>query len=116
MNFKPALGCVVLLTLACAERAPAETTGNIMARWVGRDVNRLLTAWGPPTSTFVMPNGNTMYTWATSEERHVEDAHGLAALFADPDDKITTRWCKQWFTVTPEGTVIDWDYEGNDCD
>jgi hypothetical protein len=36
---------------------------RVLDSWNGRNVNDLIGNLGPPTSTFAMPNGNTMYTF-----------------------------------------------------
>ena len=72
-----------------------------MASWLGHDANQLIDKWGPPRSTFVMPNGNTMYTWAWSRERYVASGNVVNG---------GTQTCEKTFTVNPEGTVIRWRY------
>ena len=34
-----------------------------LASWHGLDVNKLLVQFGPPTSTYVMPSGDIIYTF-----------------------------------------------------
>jgi len=36
----------------------------MLETWKNKDINELIYAWGPPASTFAMPNGNKMFTWA----------------------------------------------------
>ena len=37
-----------------------------LASWRGSDVNKLIAHFGPPTSTYAMPNGDAMYTFFVS--------------------------------------------------
>jgi len=99
-----------LLLAGCA------TTGNyerILQSWMGNDVNGLIEAWGPPSSTFDMPNGNKTYTWL-----NVNGSTGYANY--NPYTRSayamsTTWWCKTTFTSEPSGRLISWHWEGNAC-
>ncbi len=55
---------LAVLTLACAGPTYSVTgyTADV-ATWVGQDANTLVRTWGPPASTFLMPNGDTTYVY-----------------------------------------------------
>lgn len=75
---------VVALAAGCAQPNPQPSVESVrakvdadraarqremekaMASWEGADINKLLGQWGPPSSTFVLPNGNTTYTYDNS--------------------------------------------------
>lgn len=38
-----------------------------MESWQGKPINELLAAWGPPTSTYVLRNGNISYAYNRGE-------------------------------------------------
>ena len=46
-----------------AERSQLEES---LTSWNGADVNKLITQLGAPSSTYVMPNGNVIYTYDNS--------------------------------------------------
>ena len=106
MNIKRALGCVVLvaITLASAGCKPTLSTKDAMASWMGHDANLLIEKWGPPSRTFVMPNGNTMYTWEWSRSSGYVQGNVV---------RTRTNVCEKTFTVSPAGIVISWRY--NNC-
>jgi hypothetical protein len=64
----------IYLLLGCLFLSGCATTGNyekILQSWTGSDINRLIESWGPPSSTFEMPNGNKTYTWLNVDgDRH----------------------------------------------
>jgi hypothetical protein len=62
------LRTVLVLTLAALLTACASAYKEKLESWMGRDVNELIAAWGPPSSTFTLPNGDTMYTWGRSSQ------------------------------------------------
>ena len=38
-----------------------------LTSWHGADVNKLILQFGPPTSTYVMPNGDVIYTFYSTK-------------------------------------------------
>lgn len=102
MRLKRLLGIVALASATFAGTAcHVETTKDAMASWVGHDANQLIEKWGPPNRTFVMPNGNTMYTWEWSRTSGYANGHVVTT---------TTNVCEKTFTVNTEGIVIAWRY------
>jgi len=104
-----ALGFTLILP-GCA------TTGNyekIINSWVGSDVNGLIASWRPPSDEYIMPNGNKMLTWLWVGGTQV------VANYNQYLNRVTagsvTYWCKTTFTVTPQGLITNWWWEGNAC-
>jgi hypothetical protein len=81
--------------------------------WLGVDVNTLMSAWGPPSDEYVMPNGNTMYTWLDVGDTHVLSTNFEA--FKSTSTRSRTAWCETTFTVDSSGTVVDCRWEGTSC-
>ena len=56
---------LVLLMLICFSCATATRAGYVkmVESWRGADINKLISYWGPPGSTYTMPNKNTVYTF-----------------------------------------------------
>jgi hypothetical protein len=95
---------VFLITSACA------TTGRyekILDSWVGVDVNRLFEAWGPPSSTFDMPDGRRQYTWLFDG--------GAVAMPIGNMAVAVRRGCMTTITTSTTGVIQTWRYEGNAC-
>lgn len=111
--------CIIVMTGIIALSISSCATskyGEKLSSWVGRDVNDLITAWGPPSDESTMPNGNKMYTWLRVNNTNVTTSHYNEFL-----DRTATRlakhwyWCKTTFQVDTSERVIDWDYDGNSC-
>ncbi len=99
-----------LLLVACA------TSGGFKAKlqsWMGQDANRLIMAWGPPSQTYDLPNGNRMYTWLWVGNT-VAYANYNAYLNMVTAGSVT-RWCKASMTANPESQLIAWQFNGNAC-
>ena len=101
---------LVLALVGCATTGKYE---KILHTWLGSDVNRLIASWGPPSNVYIMPNGSKMYTWLRV---------GGTKVVADYNQYLNTLtastvayWCKTTFTVTPQGVITNWRWEGNAC-
>lgn len=81
--------------------------------WKGADINRLINKWGPPTSTFTMPNGHVMYSWYRTGGT-VASATYFPAINSS-FSSASTATCKTTFTTTDD-IVISWIHEGNACE
>lgn len=101
---------VVLLVLLAAAALSCATSGGyekVLKSWVGSDISSLIESWGPPSSSYSLPNGRTMYTWDTSG--------GAVAVPIGNSVAVVPRRCKTTFTVDLSGVVRAWRYEGNMC-
>lgn len=76
--------------------------------WVGQDVNELFEQKGPPTSSFKMPSGKTMYTYSTSS------APVYVRQFRN---QVVTEqyWCSITFIVSSDQRIEKWQWKGNGC-
>ncbi len=100
---------VPLVLVACFA-----TTGNyekVLQSWVGQDINRLLTEWGPPTQEYGMPNGKTMYTWLRIGGTVVTTNHDANSSTST----VERNWCKTTFVASQAGVLETWRWEGNSC-
>jgi hypothetical protein len=75
--------------------------------WVGQSTSSLFEGWGPPTSTFDLPDGRKMYTWANNS--------GAVAIPVAGTVYAVPRGCEITFTVSTTGSVETWRYKGNNC-
>jgi hypothetical protein len=105
LNLRATLvAALVFLLSSCA------TTGDyekVLNSWIGSDISRLIESWGPPTDTYRMPDGRTLYTWFF-------DGGAVAMPFGNMAYAVS-RSCKTTFTVGTNGVVQTWRYEGNAC-
>jgi hypothetical protein len=92
----------------------------MLRSWRERDINDLISAWGPPNSTYNMPNGNKMYTWSNikvgptvSEGNAAYLGYGVSSANSV---SITPTWdCHTTMITTPEGKIVSWHLKGNSC-
>lgn len=93
------------------------TTEKYQARldtWTGKDVNSLISSWGPPGEVFTMPNGNKMYTWMlTTGGTDVTTNYNY--YLNQSTSNSHTNWCKTTFTVNKSDKIINNTWEGNSC-
>lgn len=99
----PAVALAVLVS-GCMTRGKFESR---LKTWEGSDVSALIESWGPPSSTYDLPDGRRMYTW--SDNRGVYAApigHGAIAVPVG---------CTITFTAGKDNRVEAWRYQGNNC-
>lgn len=101
---------LAVLVAACATTGKYERT---LKSWMGSDVNRLITSWGPPSNEYVMPNGSTMYTWLWIGGTRVVANYNQYLNMVTAGS--VTYWCKTTFTASPSGVIENWRWEGNAC-
>lgn len=91
------------------------TSGKFAAKmdsWVGADINNAIGQFGPPSSTYTLPNGSVMYSWlwignsvvTTNYNQYV----GLVTTSSTP-------WCRVTFTTSTSSRIENWRAEGNRC-
>lgn len=79
--------------------------------WKDKDINDVISAWGPPSSVYTMPNGNRMYSWNHSGPMEVQtDGYGYHVV-----SKEVVRNCVVRFVVTTSDIVRGWQWRGNAC-
>jgi hypothetical protein len=111
----------------CATYRPRSTVHfqRLLDTWKTKDINNLVYTWGPPTSTFTMPNGNKMFTWAhiklgapSAESPVVPGLSGSpSAAFGQIRSASTTPvWdCAITAITDSSNTIISWQLKGSDC-
>lgn len=97
----------VLLSAAMLLGCATHRYEKILDSWGGHDVNELIVAWGPPSSTFDMPDGRKMYTWSADR--------GAVAMPLGTGAVAVNRRCTTTFTVGTNGRIEAWRYQGNAC-
>ena len=121
-------GCATIPAIPYTESAYQDK----LTEWVGKDPNALILSWGPPTSTFDMPNGNKMYTWLTEKKdiavfsastshQYINRAYGpISNLLSQTNTNSSSIvdekrfWCQTSF-VTDKNLIVGWVIKGNTC-
>ena len=129
------LGCnallMALLLGGCAsmEQRRADFTAAMDA-WVGKSLDDLVQAKGPPTSSFTLSNGKRVVEFLRKDTM-ITGGDGMTMMtpvFVPngggwvyvPQQtyfpaRSMTMLCKTLFTVSTENVIESWKAEGNDC-
>ena len=103
----------------------------------GKNVNRIISSWGAPSSTFKMSNGNTILTYmrsrsgaipiynqpqTTTHQGTIYGSGGMTNYSGTSTNSYGTTtympvtWsCKTEFTINTRDIIINWRYQGNNC-
>jgi len=112
---------VTLLITSCA------TTKNyeiILNRWVGKNINDLISSFGYPRGSFTIPNGNKVYVYSFSRSMRMPtsttssyDLYGnsIYGTSTTTGGQVLTAWCRTYFETNKKNIIIKWRWEGNDC-
>jgi hypothetical protein len=102
---------------------------QMLSTWKGKDINDLIYRRGPPTSTFTMPNGNKMFTYANikvgptitsgASFAHATQSPILGGAFGSEfknSASVTPEWdCYTTIIANSTGTITSWQIKGNNC-
>ena len=124
MKIKPIV--LVLSSIALLYGCSSNRYSEIMAAWVGHDVQELVDSkrWGYPASTFVSPNGNTVYRYVRSGEfsnptttNSTYNVYGntVTGSSTSSGGGTTTLSCTSFFEVDSNNKIVTWKYQGNAC-
>ncbi len=112
---------LVALATACAT---TEAYDKILQSFVGRHVDQLVVAWGPPQASHTFKDGRRIVRYFRSETVHIPEtrsmrrsaasASGLGSVFTSPAHNLSYS-CRTTFDVDASGTIAAWKREGNDC-
>lgn len=82
----------------------SEVKARLGQDYIGKNVDTLVTQWGPPTSVFKMNSGESAYLWQLSSETGISiDRNG--------DGTAKTYACKVNVIASPVGIVTRLDTE-----
>ena len=110
---------------------PLPRLQRILNSWMGGNINDYSRANGYPTRSFIAPNGNKVYEYASSSTVTIPPTYlpGTATLTPQYGGGYTinqnpgiqvgggtrTYHCKLWLEVDGQGTILLWSYKGNNC-
>jgi hypothetical protein len=104
------LALITFLLAACA------TSGKFkqqMDGWVGGDINQAIMQFGPPSTTYKLPNGALMYSWLrVGKTRVVSNYNAYVNLTTT---QARTDWCQISFTADTIGHIQAWQANGPSC-
>src|SRR5688572_26536326 len=122
IRFLSLLALIACLARASDYRPPATSDRykKVVESWIGADINNLIEVWGPPSSTYDMPNKQRMFTWSNikigpsvttgSSFAQASNPFGTAMGFGLANAvTVTPMWdCTTTFTTSPEGKILKW--------
>jgi hypothetical protein len=78
--------------------------------WIGQPVTNMFAKWGPPTSTFDIPEGGTIYTWVNQGPTTAFASYNKSTKTAVAQENTPT--CKVDWIVGPNGLVRSYRWSG----
>jgi hypothetical protein len=96
MTIRFAILAAACLLSGCAA-TKQEVSENLGNRFIGKNVDALVTEFGPPASTFKMNSGETSYLWQLSAVTHINTDQGSGTA--------KTNYCKVSVIASRTGTV-----------
>lgn len=93
-----------LILTSCATTAGYR---DVVESWRGSNIRELIQSWGPPSSSFRMPNGGMAHTWSGS--------YGTVFVPVGGNVIGANRTCETTFFVADDGYIYDYRFQGNAC-
>ena len=87
----------------------------VLASWVGRPMDELVTIWGPPDKQFTLTNGDSVIEYRHDSTTGGGQSTTMLALSGGIVQTTRNSWCQVSFPVTQAGIVSDFLARGNDC-
>ena len=120
----PVLLLVASVSLVgCDDRQSKERLNTTMNSWINRDINEFVRKYGAPTTTFTLPNGNTLYSYKTDREEvskqpiYVNESRnrrGEKETVVTGGGTIVDRdFCEINVEFDRSGKILGWRYEGD---
>ena len=100
----------LLLLIALAACATTARFEEQLSSWVGQPIDRMIATVGIPDNSVQLHNGNTIYEWSS--------ARGVTTVLPSTGQILIqsrNRTCSFRTEVNPEGTIVAWGYNGDDC-
>ena len=135
VRFRNFLLVPILLVIFSCATGPRPTTANyqkILDTWVGEQIDQLIAAWGYPKNEFIAPNGRKVYVYERSRIMsmpsyttpststvNVDTFSNTATVTTTPGmtfgGGIAKYVCVTWIETNNSGTIVNWNWRGNDC-
>ena len=108
-----------LLLSGCASTANYEAA---LQQWVGRPLDDLVLAWGPPQSSYTLRDGRQVVEYQRQQlvrrpglGRSMLNTSRVFYLLDEMEDDYTLLQCRTRFTVDAQGIIQNWTWDGNAC-
>jgi hypothetical protein len=88
---------LAVVALADCSDTKQEVSDNLGNRFIGKNVDTLVSEFGPPSSAFRMNSGETAYVWQLSGITYIETDRGTGTA--------KTNYCKVNVISSPAGIV-----------
>ena len=110
---------LALLLGACATSARYESA---LAQWVGKPLDELVLAWGPPQGSYTLRDGRQVIEYRQQQivrrpgwGRTMLGSPHVFYLLDEMDDEYSLRQCSTRFIIDVHGNIEQWAWDGNDC-
>jgi len=103
---------LILSVAGCATQAKYDRR---LEAWRGQNSDELFSIWGYPASSFVLPNGNTMYVYTNGSTTTIPVQIWPNNQVNPLSGQQVNHWCKTYFEVDKDKRIIQCSYEGNAC-
>lgn len=110
---------LALLLAACAGGVPYESS---LAQWVGKPLDELVLAWGPPQGSYTLRDGRQVIEYRQQQivrrpgwGRSMLGAPRVFYLLDEMEDEYSLRQCSTRFIIDAAGNVEKWAWDGNNC-
>lgn len=119
---------LISLLIGCATTAKYQQG---IDQWRGKNIVELKKAWGKPTRTAQMSDGNTLYVYERNQLYSTPQTNPITTDFVKVNGvttfnasneagmanmaQVTTRYCRTTFETHSNGTIINVQFQGNNC-
>lgn len=84
-----------------------ERTEDVMASWVGKDIDSLVAVWGAPSSTYKNKDGSIIYDYSYSTTKTRDAQYNVYGQVVVQGESHTSS-CNKAFLVAPNGIISKW--------
>ena len=112
---------LLIIIIGCATTAKYE---EVLASWLGSDIQELVDSWGYPENSFDAPNGNKVYVYKERRSIYLPGETTVTNQVVGDSVYSTAntsagisinRHCSTYFEINTSGEIVKWSYKGNEC-
>lgn len=126
LNYRQALWLMmVVFLMACAGVPTRRGFDQTFSQSIGEDINKMISALGPPQKTYNMPNGDMIYTFykgqtyrtpVTTNANVQNYGYGYRSGQATTSGgDVVSSYCRIDFTVNSAQRIASYRAEGDQC-
>jgi hypothetical protein len=115
---------LILILAGCASRGSRHAFEDQISAYRGRDINTVISAWGPPANVYSLPNGDKMYTFIRSTSRRTPttttanisgNAGQVRGTARTSGGDVVVHSCRVDFTTNLQQRIYAYRFEGDRC-